>query len=167
MKPKLRFIPLLFAAGLFLSACSGGNAPDDGSPAVDTTGQEDGNNQEMVNNDAETAEEGLEPNLSLTDEAAFEPTPSPLFEQSFRANPISDRDYSEFEIVTLLPRDAIPALTFPSYYKAERADQYYDPEEVVIGIEFNGDARAYSVGLLSRHEIVNDEVGGIKLAVTW
>ena len=30
-----------------------------------------------------------------------------------------------------------------------------------------GDARAYSVPLLSRHEIVNDVVGGKPIAVTW
>ena len=42
-----------------------------------------------------------------------------------------------------------------------------DDDEVVIGVEFDGDARAYSVPLLSNHEIVNDTVGGVKLAVTW
>jgi len=167
MKPTIRFVLLLVATGLLLAACSGGSSPDEGVMVVNTAGQEDGNNLEVENVDPETEEASEELADSLAEEAIFEPTPSPLIEQSYRANPVSDRDYSEFEIVTLLPRDAIPALSFPSYYKAERADNYYDPEEIVIGIEFNGDARAYSVGLLSRHEIVNDEVGGIKLAVTW
>ena len=36
-----------------------------------------------------------------------------------------------------------------------------------LGVEFNGDARAYSVPLLSSHEIVNDTVGGVKISVTW
>lgn len=106
---------------------------------------------------------------AVTDPVAesFSPTLTSFFEQSYGANLVSDRDYSQYEIVTLLPKDGIPALSFPSYYKAERADREYDPDEIVIGIEFNGDARAYPIDLLSRHELVNDEVGGIKLAITW
>ena len=70
-------------------------------------------------------------------------------------------------IVTLLPQDAIPAIDNPVYYSVIEADQEYAPDEQVIGIEFNGEARAYSTGLLSKHEIVNDTVGGVKLSVTW
>ena len=73
----------------------------------------------------------------------------------------------DYEIVTLLPYDAIPAIDDPQYYDVEEADREYDPDELVIGIDFNGEARAYSVPLLSRHEIVNDTVGGVKLSVTW
>jgi hypothetical protein len=97
-------------------------------------------------------------------------TPSPAaasFEQNYGPNEISERDLSELEIVTLLPPDAIPALTNPDYYSVKEANQEYFPDELVIGVEFNGDARAYAVSLLSSHEIVNDTVGGIRLAVTW
>ena len=75
--------------------------------------------------------------------------------------------YDEFEIITLLPPDAIPAIDNPAFLTADEADDFYDPEELVMGVVFNGDARAYSVPHLSRHEIVNDEVGGVKIAVTW
>ncbi len=34
-------------------------------------------------------------------------------------------------------------------------------------MEIDGDARAYSVQLLSRHETVNDVVGGKPVEVTW
>ena len=71
------------------------------------------------------------------------------------------------EIVTLLPRDAIPAIDNPSFLTPEEADEEYVPDELVIGVEYNGDARAYSTSFLSRHEIVNDTVGGRKIAVTW
>ena len=73
----------------------------------------------------------------------------------------------ELEIITLLPRDGIPAIDNPTFLNVEEADQEYEPEELVIGVEFNGDARAYSIPLLSSHEIVNDTVGGQKIAVTW
>ncbi len=75
--------------------------------------------------------------------------------------------YAEYEIITLLPRDAIPAIDDPQFISADAANESYDPDELVIGVEFNGDARAYSVPLLSNHEIVNDTVGGEKIAVTW
>lgn len=76
-------------------------------------------------------------------------------------------DYEELEIVTLLPRDAIPAIDDPQFLDRKQADEVYEPTELVLGVDFNGDTRAYSVPLLSRHEIVNDTVGGVKIAVTW
>ena len=42
-----------------------------------------------------------------------------------------------------------------------------DSDELVLGLSINGDSRAYSVPMLSSHEIVNDTVGGRKIAVTW
>jgi hypothetical protein len=75
--------------------------------------------------------------------------------------------YAEYEIVTLLPRDAIPAIDQPEFMPAAEADDWYEPDELVLGVAFDGEARAYSVPLLSRHEIVNDTVAGVKIAVTW
>ena len=39
--------------------------------------------------------------------------------------------------------------------------------ERVIGVSINGEHHAYPLNLLSRHEIVNDTVGGEPVAVTW
>ncbi len=41
------------------------------------------------------------------------------------------------------------------------------PTELVLGLSIDGDHRAYPLNLLSRHEIVNDTVGGEPVAVTW
>ena len=73
----------------------------------------------------------------------------------------------ELNIVTLLGFDGIPSIENPQFVDPEVADETYDPDELVLGVEINGDARAYSVPLLSRHEIVNDVVGGKTIAVTW
>jgi len=75
--------------------------------------------------------------------------------------------YAEYELVTLLPRDAIPAIDNPQFLGANEADEFYDPGELILGVAFDGEARAYSLPLLSNHEIVNDTVGGVKIAVTW
>jgi hypothetical protein len=73
----------------------------------------------------------------------------------------------EYRIVTLLPPDAIPSIDDPQFYDVSDADQEYHPDELVLGVEFDGDARAYPIGLLARHEIVNDTVGGRPIAVTY
>lgn len=77
------------------------------------------------------------------------------------------RNYEDLDIVTLLPPDAIPAIDNPQFLTAAEADEAYDPDGLVLGVVFNGEARAYSVSFLSGHEIVNDTVGGVKIAVTW
>ena len=74
----------------------------------------------------------------------------------------------DLDIVTLLAPDAIPSIDIPTFFNSlDDADQVYSDTELVLGIEIDGDARAYSVPLLSRHEIVNDVVGGKPVAVTW
>jgi hypothetical protein len=76
-------------------------------------------------------------------------------------------DPQPLEIVTLLPKDAIPAIDDPVFLTAAEANAFYDPDELVIGVAFGDEARAYSVPFLSGHEIVNDEAAGVKFAVTW
>ena len=50
---------------------------------------------------------------------------------------------------------------------AAQADEWLDDDVPVIGVSINGDSRAYTVPMLSVHEIVNDVVGGEPIAVTW
>ena len=45
--------------------------------------------------------------------------------------------------------------------------KHLDPNERIIGLVINGEARAYPITILSSHEIVNDTVGGEPVAVTW
>ncbi len=73
----------------------------------------------------------------------------------------------EFEIVTLLGFDAIRSIEDPRFVSTDIADWTYGPTELILGVEIEGDARAYSVPLLSRHEILNEVVGGKPIAVTW
>jgi len=72
-----------------------------------------------------------------------------------------------FEIVTLLPKDAIPAVYDPQFNDVEDANREYADADLVIGVEIGDEARAYSIPFLSGHEIVDDSVGGRAIAVTW
>ena len=73
----------------------------------------------------------------------------------------------ELEIVRLLGKDAIPAILNPEFVPASEASNWMKPDEAVLGISLGGEHRAYPVTMLSRHEIVNDVVGGEPVAVTW
>jgi Protein of unknown function (DUF3179) len=71
-------------------------------------------------------------------------------------------------IVTLLPKDAVPAIRDPTPLlvpaAAARAVQDSDP---VLGVVIGEESRAYPIAFLSWHEIVNDVVGGVAIAATW
>ncbi len=73
----------------------------------------------------------------------------------------------QLELVTLLGFDAIPAILDPEFVSVEEAERWMDEDEQVLALSINGDSRAYSIRMLSRHEIVNDVVGGKPVAVTW
>ncbi|PKB71869.1 MAG: hypothetical protein BZY87_03280 [SAR202 cluster bacterium Io17-Chloro-G6] len=73
----------------------------------------------------------------------------------------------DLKIVTVLGRDGIPAILDPVFASRAEALAQMDPSERVLGVSINGDHRAYPLNLLSRHEVVNDTVGGIPIAVTW
>ena len=65
------------------------------------------------------------------------------------------------------PRDGIPALDSPKFVTAAEADRVLRDSDVVLGVEFQGVAKAYPIRILNHHEIVNDEVGRQPALVTW
>ncbi|MCH7904744.1 MAG: DUF3179 domain-containing protein [Armatimonadetes bacterium] len=69
------------------------------------------------------------------------------------------------DLAILLPRDGIMAIWDPVFVSAAEANMPDDAE--VIGFVHNGEAHAYSINLLDGHEIVNDVVGGERIAATW
>lgn len=70
------------------------------------------------------------------------------------------------EITTGGPgRDGIPALTEPDVVSAE--DAPWSDHVRVIGVEVNGEARAYPLAILNWHELVNDTVGGMPILVSY
>jgi hypothetical protein len=70
------------------------------------------------------------------------------------------------DIVDVIPMDGIPAIDEPVFQSVSEADWLAD-QEPVIAFELGGDARAYPLQILTWHEIVNDEVGGTPVAVTF
>jgi hypothetical protein len=81
----------------------------------------------------------------------------------------SETEERTLEAFTLLPRDAIRAIDDPQFITADEAQSRGEmvPGEAVMALNINGEARAYPLNILSRHEIVNDTVGGVPVAVTF
>lgn len=63
------------------------------------------------------------------------------------------------------PRDGIPAIDHPRFVAA-RAARLRDDDRV-LGLAWRGVERAYPVRILNWHEIVNDEVAGHPVAITY
>ncbi|MEP6342554.1 MAG: DUF3179 domain-containing protein [Maricaulaceae bacterium] len=60
-------------------------------------------------------------------------------------------------------QDGIPPLRQPDMISANKAD-YLEDDNVVFGIEVNGDVRAYPKRILAWHEMFVDTVGGVDFA---
>ena len=65
----------------------------------------------------------------------------------------------------LLPRGGIPAIINPTYVTATEAD--ISDNTWILGIEIDGQTRAYSLNLLNHHEIVNDAINKTVFAAVW
>ena len=61
--------------------------------------------------------------------------------------------------------DAIPPIYDPQFAAANRAELRGD--ELVMGVSLGGEAKAYPVSTLQFREMVNDELAGIPILVTW
>lgn len=65
------------------------------------------------------------------------------------------------------PRDGIPPIDHPHFVTTAEASDWLDDREPVIAVAVGEDVRAYPIQILMWHEIVNDTVGGVPLAVTF
>ena len=76
-----------------------------------------------------------------------------------------DLGLSNIPFVPLLPRDAIRPVYEPEFVSA--ADSPLQADELVMGVAINGEAKAYPVTVLRFREMVDDELGGLPILVTW
>ena len=64
------------------------------------------------------------------------------------------------------PRDMIRPIDDPVFEVAEESTWLADREPGAF-VEIEGDARFYPLSVMIRHEIVNDDIGGIPVAITY
>ncbi|MGH9952693.1 MAG: DUF3179 domain-containing protein, partial [Nitrososphaeraceae archaeon] len=100
--------------------------------------------------------------------------PSPSSETSLSSSSSTVSAQEEKSIVPLdqivgggPPRDGIPSIDNPKFVSVQEADEFIKDNEFVVGLNINGDIRVYPLQILVWHEIVNDNVGGVPVAVTY
>lgn len=83
--------------------------------------------------------------------------------------------FDNFEVALIDPEginsggpqpDGIPTLDSPCYLRASEVD-FLDGREAVLTVNIDGDARAYPLQILTRHELVNDTVGGVPVTISY
>ena len=74
-------------------------------------------------------------------------------------------ELSEIQIV--LPKGSFPTLDFPKFIGKEEGLNSFYKKEPVIAIEIEGKAKAYSLNILTRHEISNDILSDVPILVTY
>ena len=63
-------------------------------------------------------------------------------------------------------KDGIPALNDPTHVNGADA-AYLGDDDLVFGVAINGDARAYPLRIMNWHEMFNDIVGGVPVALAY
>ncbi len=66
------------------------------------------------------------------------------------------------------PKDGIPSIDNPKFVTGPKAEEdFLSNKDRVLGIFSNGKAKAYPIRILNWHEIVNDQIGGEPIVVTF
>ncbi len=63
-------------------------------------------------------------------------------------------------------QDGIPSINQPNFSSVGQIN-FLSDDDLVVGVIINGVAKAYPHEILDWHEIVNDEIGGMSVAITY
>ncbi|MCS4538738.1 MAG: DUF3179 domain-containing protein [Thaumarchaeota archaeon] len=65
------------------------------------------------------------------------------------------------------PKDGIPSIDKPKFISSGEANKFLNDDDLVLGLYFDGVARAYPRMILVWHEIVNDKINGKPILITY
>ena len=65
------------------------------------------------------------------------------------------------------PKDGIPSIDAPQFVSADAAGGWLEDQEPVVLLRLDDAAKVYPLQILTWHEIVNDSLGGVPVAVTF
>ena len=155
MKIPLPFVTALAAGALLLSAC----AARASTPPAETP----------ISSAAGAPAQTPAPPRESPSQAALRPEePPPAGAEAEFSTDFSLHSVPYSEILSGgPPKDGIPALDAPRFVSAAEADAWLEDREPVIFFQLGADARAYPLQIFMWHEIVNDVVDGVPVAVTF
>jgi hypothetical protein len=160
MEHHIRRLAVILGFALVAAACGAGVATDDGTTASlpgdagTTTSVDDSPTDSTVT---------APPSAPVTEgPSALDAAPNGLSGDGFPQPTIDTERLLQGQVP-----DGIPAIDSPRFVRVETADAWLTDDEPVVVIELNGDVRAYPVQILIWHEIVNDVVGDVPVAITY
>ncbi|MEE9525949.1 MAG: DUF3179 domain-containing protein, partial [Candidatus Woesearchaeota archaeon] len=65
------------------------------------------------------------------------------------------------------PKDGIPSIDNPKFVTVEDADEWIEDNELVLAIIYKGVKRVYPLQIMVWHEIVNDNIAGDPILITY
>jgi hypothetical protein len=90
-----------------------------------------------------------------------------ILADTFGVDNSTPSDYPWDEVIQACPRrDCIPSIDKPAFVSATQATFLKD-DDVVIAVAMEGEARAYPIRILVRHELVNDRIGKKPILVSY
>jgi len=94
---------------------------------------------------------------------------SPFYRRNNPADYVVDPEDADVaaRIVAWGPRDCFQVIDEPRYLTAEEAGRSMSDREIVLGLKISDQIRAYPINYLNDHEMVEEEIGGVPLLVTW
>ena len=155
MRTRTKLIILIGAIALVAAACSSADADGDTEAgAPETTTDVSSPDTTLAASSASSGATGLPAGGSALDNRFDDTFPDPLIDPG--------------EIVSGgPPPDGIPPIDDPQFIPVQDADEWLNDPEPVLVVDVDGDVRAYPIQIMMWHEIVNDTVGDLPLAVTY
>lgn len=90
-----------------------------------------------------------------------------ILEETFGYGPQTPSTVPWEDLIQGCPkRDCIPAIDTPNFVNASEVDYLLD-DDLVMGVDLHGEARAYPIRILLHHEVVNDRIGNTAFAITY
>jgi hypothetical protein len=90
-----------------------------------------------------------------------------ILSDTFSYTEATPSDYPWSELIQACPkRDCIPSIDKPLFIPAAE-DNFLSDDDIVIAVEVAGEARAYPIRILVRHELVNDTIAGHEILVSY
>jgi hypothetical protein len=114
---------------------------------------------------APAATQTIEVHPSSPTEAINNSKPDSTISSSPSLTPTDEIDFGDFVFVPLLPYDGIRPIYEPDFVEAP--DSPLNDDELVMGVAIQGESKAYPVSVLRFREMVDDELGGLPILVTW
>ena len=149
-----RWLAAMVGACLLVVSCS-----VDRDSALDTASDADTAADTAVDDEPSVIE--IPPDVDLTEHSV--PLDEIVFD-TFDGGSVALPDSTPELRARLL--DAIPPIDRPVYGDASEGE-WLDPDDLVLGYVSSGDGYAYPIKILNAHEIVNDEIDGVPVLISY